>query len=452
VSGLGPGGGAGWLSWAAAAAGRGALRLVPAGRRDWAEAIWAEAYEVPPGFRRLAWRAGGVRVIAREALMARKIGRWLLFAVAAALATRANWPGPPGRFATAIARIDVVTTVLLLAGLPLLARWFLGPAINSRLARFLRVGGYAAILALMVAKASVLRGVPAETGPALQFDWFAQIVFLVVMACYVAAILAMTAPRLRVAPATLAAGTGAGIVLGAVMYAVAPLGLTNDATEPWLRGAAVDPVVVLAWVMLLGGPVAAGAVAVLRYREPGSPQQVSGVRIWQGGAAGLLATGIGGLLVTVLGTGTVALMPRAAWLQNLLYPGQHLLPAVVHSRDFAASSTVGGYGLILLAFPVIGIVMGLFGVAIGDSATLSGSGPGGGGPSGPEPVPDPPDRGLAADAGAGTDEPTRAGTDGLTADAGVSTDEPGGDLLGWNEEGPDNEHGEVTVGLAGASA
>jgi len=64
----------GRLSRAAAAAGRGAARLVPAGRRDWAEAIWAEAYEVPSGLRRLAWLAGGVQVIAREALMARRIG------------------------------------------------------------------------------------------------------------------------------------------------------------------------------------------------------------------------------------------------------------------------------------------------------------------------------------------------------------------------------------------
>jgi hypothetical protein len=193
-------------------------------------------------------------------------------------------------------------------------------------------------------------------------------------------------------------------------------------------------------------------VAVLRYRGPGSSQQVTGVRIWQGGAAGFLATGIGGLMVTVLGTGTVALMPRAAWLRNLLYPGQHLLPALAYSREFAASERVGGYGLILLAFPLIGLVMGLAGVAIGDSATSSGSSPGGGGPPGPVPVPDPPDRGLAADAGAGTDELSRAGPDGLTADAGVSTDELRGELPGWNEEGPDNEHGEVTVGVAGVLA
>jgi hypothetical protein len=96
--------------------------------------------------------------------------------------------------------------------------------------------------------------------------------------------------------------------------------------------------------------------------------------------------------------------------------------------------------------------MGLFSVAFGDSATSSGSSPGGGGPPGPEPVPDPPDRDLAADAGAGTDELSRADTDGLTADAGVSTDELRGDLPGWNEEGPDNEHGEVTVGAASVLA
>jgi hypothetical protein len=64
------------------------LRLVSAGRRDWAEAIWAEASEVPSGLRRLAWLAGGARVMVREALMARRIGRWLLFAVTAAVATR----------------------------------------------------------------------------------------------------------------------------------------------------------------------------------------------------------------------------------------------------------------------------------------------------------------------------------------------------------------------------
>ena len=390
---------------------RAAARLVPAGRRAWVEAVWAEAHEVPPGVRRLAWLAGGVQMIAREALVPRSIGRWLLFAAAAAVTVRVTWPGAPGRFATAVSRIDVVTAVLLLAGLPWLARWFLGPASNYRLARFLRVGAYAAVLALMVAKASVLRGVPAETGPALQFDWFSQIVFLVVMAGYVAATLAVAARRSRVAPATLAIGTGAGITLGAVMYAVAPLGLSNDATEPWLPGSDIDLVVLLAWVLLLGGPVAAGLVAGWCYSGPGNPGQIANAKIWQGGVAGLLATGVGALIVTVLGTGTVALMPRAAWLRHLLYPGQHLLAAAVLSQDFTASNRVGGYGLVLVAFPVIGVVLGLFGVALTAPMARSGSSPGGGGPPGPagppgpEPVPDPPDGGRLADAGAAADGP-----------------------------------------------
>jgi hypothetical protein len=63
---------------------------MPAERRDWVEAVWAEAHEEPPGLRRLAWRAGGVRLIAREALMRRGIGNAMLFAVAAALIPAKN--------------------------------------------------------------------------------------------------------------------------------------------------------------------------------------------------------------------------------------------------------------------------------------------------------------------------------------------------------------------------
>lgn len=53
---------------------RGAALLMPAERRDWVEAIWAEAPEVPRGLRRLAWRASGARLTARETLTRRGIG------------------------------------------------------------------------------------------------------------------------------------------------------------------------------------------------------------------------------------------------------------------------------------------------------------------------------------------------------------------------------------------
>jgi hypothetical protein len=42
-----------------AATGRAVAWLLPAGRRDWIVAVWAEAHGVPPGLERLAWREGG---------------------------------------------------------------------------------------------------------------------------------------------------------------------------------------------------------------------------------------------------------------------------------------------------------------------------------------------------------------------------------------------------------
>lgn len=336
----------GRLSRAAAAAAKVALLLLPAERRDWARAVWAESYEVPSGRRRLAWLAGALPAIVTGALRASRIGRWLVFAVAAAFAARLAWPGPPDRLFTVIARMDLITVGLLLAGLSWLLGWLLGPAGDGLLTRFLRVGGYGAVLAFTVAHARVAPPGPDPTGPALQFAWFAEILLLVVVAGYVAAILALTARRSRVAPATLAIGTGAGVGLGVVMYAVAPLGLAKNATDPWLRGSDIDLVVALAWILLLGGPTAAAVLAGRRYRGPGDPYEVDTARIWQCGAAGILTTGVGALIVAVLGIFSSAAV--VAW---------------------------------------------------------SGPPPGGGGPAGPEPAPDPPDppgSGRLADAGAGT--------------------------------------------------
>ena len=206
------------------------------------EAVWAEAPEVPPGLLRLAWRAGGVRLIAKEALMRRGIGSALLFAVAVALVAWTAWPGSPANLATSVDRVDVITIVLLLAGPAPLARRFFGPPGGSRTARFLRVGTYAAILALIPAKATVeqFTGAPPRGPVVLRLyrligggpggaPWLGEILILVFMSLYAVAILWMTSQRSRVAPATLAIGTGAGVVLGVVMYVVAPLGLSTAA-------------------------------------------------------------------------------------------------------------------------------------------------------------------------------------------------------------------------------
>jgi len=361
---------------------------VPAARRDWAEAIWAEAREVPPGWQRLAWRAGGVRLIAKETQMVRRTGTLVLFASAAAAAAWGAWPKSSVSISHGAAdQGDVIITLAMLAGLPLLTCRLLGPP-DNRQARWLRVGSYAAILAVMSAKAvtdmfvgAVPRGgidlrtydvgnsngglpVPGTVsgGP----TWGGEIIILVITASYLAVMLALTARRAKVAPATLAISARAGLVLGLVMYAVDPLGGAKTATNPWLRGSAADPLVVLAWVLLFSAPFVAGALAAKRCHVPDDRDQATTARAMQGFAAGLLCNGVGALTVTVLGTGTTALMLRSDWIRSWLYHWHHLTASALYGRELDASGGVAFYAVIGVIFPIIGLMAGLLGSASAD--------------------------------------------------------------------------------------
>lgn len=447
------------LSRMGAAARRCAARLVPAARRDWVEAVFAEAPEVSPGLRRLGWYAGGVRLVAKEALMRRRIGSTLLFALAAGFIAWEVWPGSPGNFATWVDRVDVITLVLVLAGLALLVHRLFGPADDSLIARILRVGAYVAILALIPARATVElflfqwpRGdlallVYRVIGPLSKQGsgaWFGEIVSLVVIALYAAAILWMTSRRSLITPATLAIGTGAGIVLGVVMYAVAPLGLSKAATNPWLPGSDIDPLVVLAWILLLGAPVAAAVAAGRRHTASSGSPLLLGTKARQMLVAGLLTNLVGALFVTVFGTGTTALMLKAAWFRDWLYHGQHLLfgviglrpvlggdlGAIMYGHEITAATDAGAFGLICIAFPLI--ALGLF-VLVWDEASNTSDPRRGGGPPGPEPAPAPPGGGQPAGA---TDD---------DVDLALS-------LLRLYERGPSIEQDPSTVGLAGSVA
>ncbi|HEU5390110.1 MAG TPA: hypothetical protein VFV73_29840 [Streptosporangiaceae bacterium] len=75
------------------------------------------------------------------------------------------------------------------------------------------------------------------------------------------------------------------------MLAVDPLGFYNFATNPWLPGSDADPLVVLAWLLLFGGPAAAAVLAGRRIRGPDGTRPPHSHRIRQGVAAGVLANG-----------------------------------------------------------------------------------------------------------------------------------------------------------------
>ena len=377
------------LNEAAAAARRAAAWLLPAGRRDWVAAIWAEAHEVPPGLTRLAWRAGGVWVIAREALVPRRIARVALFAAVAGVAAWAAWPQPAVGHA-AVSQFHVIATVLLLAGLPLLARRFFGAPSPSRAGRSLRVFCCAAILALLPGLTIVeafanltpaqpaykyvfciaqgwsntqgCDGAPGQStgGP----PWQGEIALLLMTIAYAGVILFLTSRRSQVTRSTLTIATTTGLLFGVVMYAVAPLGLDHGtATDPWLPGSAVDPLVALAWILLVGGPAAAGVLAARRSRGPGGAAPPPSVRIGQGIAAGVLANGIAAMFVSALGTGTIALMLRSTWLLHWLNHGHQLTAIAAYRYEANASSGAAIYLFMLIWFPVIGLAMSALGAA-----------------------------------------------------------------------------------------
>lgn len=369
---------------------RAALRLMPARRRDWAEALWAESGQAPSRQARVAWRAGGVRLIAREALLARRPAWVAMLAGTAVWVALVAWPGPASTPATAINRLNGITVLAMLAGLPLLVRWRFGPLAAGRLPRLLRLGGYALVLALTVAKTSVeqVRDNPAAvphlpgdaTVPALDgmiSVWVEQSLFLFIIAVYLTGLLILTAQRPGVATATRRAGTGAGLILGTVLFAVAPAG----GSSPWLQIQPSWPIVLPAVIAVLGVPFLAGLRAGVRagrqFPATGDQQQAGRARVRQGLAAGFITSGTATLMVTALGTVVIALTARTAWMLHWLHPGQQLSAARAYHDSLMASVGVYGYIVVLAFVPGIGLLLGWIGGGLTAGRTARMPPPGG---------------------------------------------------------------------------
>ena len=242
------------------------MALMTADRREWTEAVLAEAAEVPPGWRRLSWLTGGMRLTVREAARTQKPWYPTAFAAVAAGIAWSAWSGPPGDSAIAINRTDVLAIAAILAGLAWTFRQTRGPVAATRWTRLVRTSGYAAVLALVLAKSAVERVADAPPnnaagGPAVA--WAGEMVFLAVMAGYAALILVYTAQRSPVLPATLTIGTSAGLVLGVAAYLLGPLGFPLRFTGPW-PARLYDVALGFGVLLALCVPVAAGLAAARR--------------------------------------------------------------------------------------------------------------------------------------------------------------------------------------------
>jgi hypothetical protein len=127
----------GQLTWVLAGMLRYAARLLPPGRRQWAEAVGAEAGQVPLGWPRLRWLAGGLWLVVREAKMARKVVYWLgagAVAAAAGWVVWLSWRTSPAADSQAVTdRVRVLVGAAALVVLPWVGRrrgWF-GPSVAA---------------------------------------------------------------------------------------------------------------------------------------------------------------------------------------------------------------------------------------------------------------------------------------------------------------------------------
>ena len=363
-----------WLTGVMAALLRRSAGLLPAHRRVWADALLAEADEVPAGRRRLAWLAGGVRLTVREASPARRLGYAAAFAAAAAGTLWSAWSGPAGDPAVVPNRVEVISLAVILAGLPWAFRRARGPADGGRAARLVRTGGYAALFALVLVRTAVERVAYAPpNNVAGSGAWTRGALFLAVMAGYAAGMLALTARRSRAVPATVAVGTATGAAVGVLAFALGPLGFPLRFTGSWPAGL-YDAAMVTGVLLALCAPVVAGLVAARRagHTQPG------GFRAGQGAMAGLCTGATAALVVAVLSTAAIALLPYDTGLQHwaATHVG-HWAPAVGQWTANLGPPRIGyvagnsafaaGYLVVLMVSPLLGCGFGvLAGLAADD--------------------------------------------------------------------------------------
>jgi hypothetical protein len=304
----------------------------------------------------------------RQSVSADRLGYPLVLAAAAGTAWSA-WSGPAGDSAVAVNRVDVITIAVLLAGLPWVIRLVRGPVANTRLARAVRGGGYAAVLALVLVKAAVERVAyaPPNNARGVAVAWLGEGAFLIVMAGYATVILVSTARRSPGSPGSVVIGIGAGGAIGVVAYTLGPLGFPLRFAGS-LPSLGYDAAMTAGMLLAACAPVAAGLAAARRARPAGSPTGReagrSGSRVGQGAIAGLCTGATAALGVAVLSTATIALLPHDAGLREWAIghvgqwtPGTPIL-GVRLGYVAGASAFAAGYLLVLVLGPLLGCGLG----------------------------------------------------------------------------------------------
>jgi len=338
------------LSGMLAALLRAAERLLPPGRRPWAEAVRAEAPQVPGGWPQLSWLAGGLWLVAKEAYVVRKVMYWIGVAAVAAVAAWTIWLSSRAVRApyfdpqTVTDRVRILAGVAAIVVLPWVGRsrgWF-GPVANTIVARLVRLAGCAAMCGLGVVVVrmdshlqhganvgpfSVPREIigllpigaalaaaalpPArsrlktlDTSALLAFAAIGGVITLAILPLqalsigYVAAILYASSRRSAVTTVSLFAGTCIGVASGFAIWAVVTAWGGNDGQGIVL--------IVAAMAGLLAVP--AGLMAAWAVPDAGDPEDLRVARLRQGSLAGAVAGAVCGLVLTYFSVVAVFMM------------------------------------------------------------------------------------------------------------------------------------------------
>jgi hypothetical protein len=181
-----------------------AVRLLPAGRRDWGTAMRAELAGIEPGPQRLSFALGCVRVIATRPAVWRHAGYPLLVlgVLAGTLRFTAQVGYPPLRWGLS----GLVASLVVVAGLGRVRPF--GPVADRRAARTVRAGGY--LLVGVFAAEAVWSGADKTN-----HDLGAVPGLTVAFTGYLLAFLALTARRSAATDRTLTVGALAGTAAAA---------------------------------------------------------------------------------------------------------------------------------------------------------------------------------------------------------------------------------------------
>jgi hypothetical protein len=325
-------------------------RWVPPQRRDWIEALAAEADDVPPGGERLAWLVGGLWLVAKEARMIRKVAYIVAGLAGGVVLIRLGWHDGSTNPAVPVNRGIMITVAVLLAALP----WLL-PVAPGRTARIVRAIAYAALCAFYADMVLLSRYAGArfdDFQAADQDNWNADVMagavvsavlIIGMFAFYAVAILLLTSRRAKTAGRTLALAACAGAACAVVIYAMAPFGGLRDTGNVALT--------ILCGLIAFLAPI---AILVFAGRLAGDARQ--------GVLTGMYAGGIGALVLAAVTIGTMLLFPHHV---TLIWANPS--PAVPHGTDFEWRMSVGDGALKYQLFLLLGPVAGLFFGAIGAS-------------------------------------------------------------------------------------